>query len=87
MHADLRLTVTVPAYRKYQCRRVATALLQRDLRHLGDLGAQVGRPQRCPADDQDGEELSLEYWYERHSRELRIAPDDMLDDLGSGWFE
>jgi hypothetical protein len=87
VHADLRLTVTVPAYRKYQCRRVAAALLQRDLRHLCDLGAQVGQPQRCPAVDHDVEELSLKYWSEQNSRDLRSAPDDMLDDLDGDWLD
>lgn len=84
VHADLRLTVTVPAYRKYQCRRAAAALLQTDLRHLYDLGAQVGRPQRCPAVDQDAEEQD---WYAQHPRDLRTAPDDMLDDLDGDWLD
>jgi hypothetical protein len=87
VHADLRLKVTVPAYRKYQFRRVAEDLLQRDLRHLYDLGARAGQPRRCPAGDEDPEVLSREYGGELDSHGIRIAPDDMDDDRDSGWFD
>jgi hypothetical protein len=50
------LTVTVPAYRRYQFHRVARDLLDQDQQQLCDLGIQVGAARRYKTDDQTGDQ-------------------------------
>ncbi len=51
MHADVRLTVTIPAYRTHRFLRTARQLLQQDLQQLRERGVDIGTPCRQPVGD------------------------------------
>lgn len=63
VHADVRLTITVPAYRTYRFLGTARQLLQLDLQQLRQRGVTVGPPRRRPvADDHCAEHRDAWWW-------------------------
>jgi hypothetical protein len=56
VHANIRITVTVAAYVLYRFASTVRRLLDDDLQHLRDAGAELGAARRARSEDQDNED-------------------------------
>jgi len=81
VHADLRLTVTVPAYLRYRFQSTARDLLQQDVQQLCQLGIQVGAARRHKNNDQTDDDWSLRCGDDADIHDFETDVDDTFDDL------